>query len=115
MSVDTVDVSVQAQLNTRAAKETMDAGTAFFRGLVRQTDGADEIARQAFIGLTADNRLITALNAREIVMAADPGTLADQGATEAMKGAPPYWPQAGAVAAPGAPGGAGGASSGKSA
>ena len=105
-----IDDQVAAQLNTSAAMLAKDLGTAFARGILRQTDGADELARQAFIGLVADNRLITALNAREIVMAADPGTIADQAASRAFKEAPAGWPQ---PAAPGAPGGAAGAASGK--
>lgn len=108
---DTVDVTVAGNLNTRAAASVMDFGAAFTRGLVRQVDGADELTRQTFVGLVADNRLITALNAREIVMAADPGTQADISAQMALKAAPPYWPQA---APPGAPGGSGGASAGGS-
>ncbi|SRR6266849_1617462 len=110
-----VDDQVAAQLNTRSAMFIQDAGAAFAKGIIRQADSADELARQTFVGLVEDNRLITALNAREIVMAADPGTLADQSAGRAFKEAPAGWPMGGAPAAPGAAGGAGGAAAGKSA
>ncbi len=115
MATDTVDATVAAALNTRSAASVQDFGSAFGRGLLRQADSADELARQTFVGLIADNRLITALNAREIVMAADPGTIADQAASRAFKEAPAGWPMAGAPAAPGSPAGAAGAPAGKAA
>lgn len=65
-------------------------GAATLRGVLRSTDFSDQAARDMASLLMFDHRCLSAMNAREIGMGADPATVADFNTVSHVPTAQPY-------------------------